>query len=119
IELGDRLPDTGNAEALYRVARFVEKPEQATADVLFDKGALWNTFIFAGRAATIISAGRACVPALHDHLARVVRFLGSAHESWALALAYEWAPRAGFSRDVLERCAERLVAMRLSDVSWR
>ena len=119
IELGDRLPDTGDAEPLYRVARFVEKPAQTTADVLFDKGALWNTFIFAGRAATVIGAGRECVPDLHGRLARVVRFLGTAHQSWAVALAYDSAPRAGFSRDVLERCADRLVAMRLSHVSWR
>jgi mannose-1-phosphate guanylyltransferase len=117
IELGEPLTDPGTAP-LYRVRRFAEKPDQMTADALFKAGALWNTFVFAGSAATLVDAGRECLPLLHERLAGLDRFLRTEHERWAIAQAYEFAPRAGFSRDLLERCPDKLAAMRLSDVSW-
>ena len=118
IDLGEPLLAAGGAEPVYRVQRFVEKPDQATADALFRMGALWNTFVFGGRAATIVDAGRECLPALHDRLVRLDQFRGTEHERWAMAQAYECAPRASFSRDVLERCPTKLAAMRLSAMSW-
>jgi mannose-1-phosphate guanylyltransferase len=38
---------------MYRVRHFREKPNQAMADELYRTGALWNTFVFAGRAAAV------------------------------------------------------------------
>ena len=52
-------------------------------------------------------------------LARLATFLGTEHEQWALRQAYELAPRANFSRAVLERSPQRLAVMRLSAVAWR
>ena len=117
IELGERLTEPGTA-SLYRVRCFAEKPDQMTADALFKAGALWNTFVFGGSAATLVEAGRECLPLLHERLAGLDRFLGTEHERWATAQAYEFAPRAGFSRALLERCPDKLAAMRLSEVSW-
>jgi len=118
IELGPTLPGAGR-HPVYRVLRFQEKPAQAIADELFGSGALWNTSVFAGRAATLVDAGRACLPSLHERLARLATFLGTEHEQWALRQAYELAPRANFSRDVLERSPQTLAVMRLSAVAWR
>ena len=118
IELGAALPDAGH-HPVYRVLRFQEKPAQAIADQLFRSGALWNTSVFAGRAATLIDAGRTCLPSLHDRLARLATFLGTEHEHWALRQAYELAPPANFSRAVLERSPQTLAVMRLSAVAWR
>ena len=117
IELGEPVPRSGRSP-VYRVSSFREKPSQATADELFRTGALWNTFVFAGRAATLVEAGRACLPSLHERLARLDSFLGTEHERWALDQAYELAQRASFSRAILERCPETLAVMRLSGVSW-
>ena len=119
IELGAALPGAGGRHPVYRVLRFQEKPAQAIADKLFGSGALWNTSVFAGRAATLVDAGRACLPSLHERLARLATFLGTEHEQWALRQAYELAPRANFSRDVLERSPQTLAVMRLSAVAWR
>jgi len=118
IELGEPLPRLGR-NPMHGVLSFREKPAQSTADELFRCGALWNTFVFAGRAAALVDAGRACLPALHERLARLDDFVGTEHERWATAQAYELAERASFSRAVLERCPERLAVMRLSAVSWR
>jgi mannose-1-phosphate guanylyltransferase len=118
IELGATLPGSGRLP-VYRVLRFHEKPAQAIANELFRSGALWNTSVFAGLAATLVDAGRACLLSLHERLARLATFLGTEHEQWALRQAYELAPRANFSRAVLERSPQTLAVMRLSAVAWR
>ena len=118
IELGAALPGAGR-HPVYRVLRFQEKPTQAIADQLFGSGALWNTSVFAGRAATLVDAGRACLPSLHDRLAHLASFLGTENEHWALRQAYALAPPANFSRAVLERSSQTLAVMRLSSVAWR
>jgi mannose-1-phosphate guanylyltransferase len=117
IELGERLRETGTAP-LYRVRRFAEKPDQETADALYKSGALWNTFVFGGGVAALVAAGHDCLPLLHERLVGLDRFLRTEHERWAIAQAYEFAPRASFSRALLERCPEKLAAMRLADVGW-
>ena len=117
IELGEPLPRSGR-RPMHRVLSFREKPTQPRADELFRSGALWNTFVFAGRAATLVDAGRTCLPSLHERLARLDDFVGTEHERWATGQAYELAERASFSRSVLERCPDKLAVMRLSEVSW-
>lgn len=50
-------PLTGRAEGgACRVTHFVEKPGAALADVLIEKGALWNTGIFVWRAQVVLDA---------------------------------------------------------------
>jgi mannose-1-phosphate guanylyltransferase len=117
IELGPPQPGVGTT-SLHRVERFIEKPDVATAQALFEAGALWNTFVFGGRAHALAELGRECLPSLHERLAGLDRFLGTEHERWAIAQAYEFAPRASFSRALLERCPDKLAVMRLSEVSW-
>ncbi|HXJ81824.1 MAG TPA: sugar phosphate nucleotidyltransferase [Candidatus Methylomirabilis sp.] len=110
------LIEGSGAPDLRGVHRFIEKPEPAAATRLFDSGGLWNTFVFAARAATIVDAGRECLPELHERLTRLSIFAGTEHEQWALRQGYALAPKANFSRDVLERCGEKLAVMRLSDI---
>ena len=117
IELGAKQPGTGGT-VLHRVDRFVEKPDAATARALFEAGSLWNTFIFGASAAALTDIGRECLPSLHERLAGLDRFLGTEHERWAIAQAYEFAPRASFSRALLEQCPDKLAAMRFPEVSW-
>jgi len=118
ITVGAMLPGSGGSP-VYGVLRFSEKPDQEIADELFASGALWNTSVFAGRATTLIRAGRQWLPSLHERLAQLRTFLGTEHERWALRQAYELAPRANFSRDVLEHDPQTLAVMRLSAVAWR
>ena len=118
IELGEPLPGSGPSQ-LYRVRHFREKPSQAMAEELYRAGALWNTFVFASRATVLVEAGSDCLPALHERLVRLSKFLGTEHERWAIRQAYELSPRANFSQAVLERCPRKLAVVRLSAVSWR
>src|SRR5262245_34480089 len=117
IDLGKPLADPDVAP-IYGVRRFVEKPDRATAKELWEGGALWNTFVFAGGVAALVEAGRECLPLLHDRLFQLDRFFGTEHERWAIGQAYEFAPRASFSRALLERCPTKLAVMRLTDLTW-
>jgi mannose-1-phosphate guanylyltransferase len=112
VECGLRWP-------LHRVARFQEKPSRETALAMWRDGCLWNTFVFAAAAASVLDAGRECVPSLAGRLARLPAFWGSEHEPWAMRHAYALAPTASFSRGVLEICSGPVAVSTLPAGIWR
>lgn len=63
-------PPTG--EGVRAVARFVEKPDAATAAKLIAEGCLWNAGLFCFRAGWLIAAMRALYPAEVDLMAKAV-----------------------------------------------
>jgi mannose-1-phosphate guanylyltransferase len=117
IEPGEALEWTA-AGPLFRVRRFWEKPSLETARAGLAAGCLWNTFVFAAKAATLIEAGRRCLPSLHDRLERIAAFAGTEDEAWAIRQAYTLAPTASFSRSVLEACPPALAVSPLSAIGW-
>jgi mannose-1-phosphate guanylyltransferase len=117
IEPGDRLDATGEG-AVYRVRAFVESPTADVARRLFGRHCLWNTFVFAGSASSLIDAGRDCIPMLHDRLVRLGLYLGTRHEGWGLRQAYQFAPTSDFSRAILESCPPWLAVTPLPRFTW-
>lgn len=117
IEPGEIVAQTARGP-LHRIRRFLEKPRQEEADALFQSGCLWNMFVFAARVSTLVEAGRACVPLLHDRLSRLGIFLGTRHEPMAIRQAYSLAPTADFSRSVLEDEGVSLVVSKVPDLTW-
>jgi mannose-1-phosphate guanylyltransferase len=117
IEAGPRAGWTANGP-VYRVLRFWGKPSRETASMLLVKGCLWNTFMLVAGVGTLIAAGRECVPALADRVGRLSAFFGTEHESWAMSQAYALAPRANFSRSVLQRCPGALAVSKLPALTW-
>jgi len=117
IEPGPRVGWMATAP-VYGIRRFREKPAPEVARALFAGGALWNTLVFGAHSATLIEAGRVCLPSLHERLARVPTFLGTEHERWAIRHAFSLAPTANFSRSVLEVSTERLAVTRVNGVTW-
>lgn len=103
---------------LHRVLQFWEKPAQEIASKLFVQGCLWNTFVLVAGVQTLVAAGRHCVPELDDRLSRLSTFVDTEHENWAISQAYMLAPRANFSRSVLQRCPEALAVSKLPAVTW-
>jgi len=57
METGSRLPG---------VRRFWEKPSRAVAQMLLDRGCLWNTFVMVGRVDTFLELIRSAAPRLRD-----------------------------------------------------
>lgn len=117
IEPGEGIACPGSL-GLCRVRRFWEKPSAETAQACLAAGCLWNTLVLVARASTLLAAEEAALPALHRRLARLRAFLGTEHEAWALEQAYALAPRANFSRSVLEPCPSSLAVSRLPDLTW-
>jgi mannose-1-phosphate guanylyltransferase len=81
-------------------------------------GYLWNTFILVGGARFIAEVCRDAVPELDARLGRAVQFAGADLERWALRQAYAYAPRADFSRAVLEMVAPALAVVRMPQIYW-
>jgi mannose-1-phosphate guanylyltransferase len=117
IEAGPRAGWTTEGP-LYRVLRFWEKPSRELAETLYVKGCLWNTFVVVAGVQTLIAAGAECVPQLNDRLGHLSAFFGTEHESWAMRQAYAMAPRASFSRSVLEHCPGALAVSKLPALTW-
>lgn len=116
IEPGEPLGD--GARPLWRVRRFHEKPSAETATACLASGWLWNTLVFVAKVATLLEAGRRLLPQLSDRLARIAPFAGTEDEPWAIQQAYALAPRANFSRAVLEPCPPFLAVSRLPALTW-
>ena len=117
IEPGPRVAWTTDGP-LHRVLRFWEKPSRDLASTLFANGCLWNTFVLVAAGRTLVAAGKECVPELNGRLSQLATFFGTRHERWAVRQAYALAPRANFSRSVLQRCPGALAVSALPAVIW-
>jgi mannose-1-phosphate guanylyltransferase len=105
-------PETSGAR---RVVAFVEKPEEAQAAQLFRGGALWSSFILAARAESVLSVFEQVMPDL------VGRFRAAPAGGWTqeeLGRLFADLLPADFSRDVLQRAAERLLALPVPACGW-
>lgn len=117
IEPGDTV-DRTTAGPICRVRRFWEKSSERVALACFEGGCLWNTLVLVAGTSTLIEAGRQLLPTLHDRLARIAPFMGTEDEAWAIEQAYALAPKANFSREILERCPPFLVVSQLPPLTW-
>lgn len=116
-QLGYIVPRREIGRPHYAVERFVEKPDTPRARALLEQGALWNTFIIAADARSLLRLfERRCldiVTAMRDvvHGARE----GSAE---ALAGLYETLPSLDFSRSILEGQERLLRVVPVPDCGW-
>jgi mannose-1-phosphate guanylyltransferase len=117
IEPGETIGLTARGP-LRQVRRFREKPPRAEADLLFQSGCLWNMFVFAATASALVDASRACVPLLDDRLVRLGIFFDTQSEPWALRQAYALAPKASFSRSILEGGSVPLAVAEVRALTW-
>jgi mannose-1-phosphate guanylyltransferase len=101
------------------VKRFLEKPPATQARACLAQGWLWNTFIMAAKAATLVDVGWQMLPELSERLSRIEPAVDSEYEPWAIDEAYAGLEPTNFSRDVLERCSSTLAVSRLpAGVTW-
>jgi mannose-1-phosphate guanylyltransferase len=90
-------------EGLHRVARFVEKPDDARARRFVRRGDyLWNAGIFVWRAQTLLEEIETHAPAVHRALAPVRRCPRGRGAAAALEAAYRRAPSVSVDVAVLE-----------------
>jgi mannose-1-phosphate guanylyltransferase len=106
LELGDAVADAPDARA---VARFVEKPDRATAEGYLASGRyLWNGGMFFVRAARLYAEIARHLPALHAGLAEIAHALahGGTHEiTVTTARVYPSLPSISIDHGVMEKAS--------------
>lgn len=114
-QLGYIVADGHTGGASRPIRRFVEKPPAQQAIRLCAQGALWNSFIFATRADTVLRMLGERTRGLVAHMAAA--FAGPRPRA-QLAALYAATPAVDFSREVLARQAERLRAIEVPLCGW-
>lgn len=121
-EYGWIEPDFGNTGVVGRglmgVKRFWEKPSPETAQLLLNRGCLWNTFVMVGRAVAFLEMIEAAAPEIYRMLALVMRVQDPESQAAAMRAAYESMPVGDFSRQVLSSSTSRLAVSALGDIGW-
>ncbi len=122
LRVGDRVAERGGLP-VHALERFVEKPDLATAGrYLAEGGYLWNSGMFAWRAADLLAEIERQLPELAAGLAEIRRALGGDRELAVLAEVYPRLPRISVDFGIMEgavHCFTLPVDLGWSDVgSW-
>ena len=104
--------------ATCAVRRFWEKPSRTDAGALLRRGALWNTFVFVAKAATLWEMTRQTVPELYEDFTYLRRVLQQPHAAEVTARIYHTMRSVNFSSDICEALPSRLRVLRVPEVGW-
>ena len=118
-ELGYIVPGASEGDGIAKVARFVEEPSAELAQVLVAAGALWNAFIVAADARTLLAT-------YETRFADVVAAMRTAverdacvpNDPIAAQSLYEKLPTIDFSRRVMEGAESMLRVLSVPPCGW-
>jgi len=121
-DLGYIVPAGADPHGGHRVARFVEKPDSELAAEMLPAGALWNMFVIASRASTLVNLFLTRYAPLVMEMQVIVsrsRSAGSPTAGWpAIVAMYERLPYLDFSRDLLEQQESSLCVHEVPRCGW-
>jgi len=116
IQRGVLLSQVGEL-AVFRVRRFTEKPDAATAQQFIDSGEYyWNAGIFVWRAQTILAEMARWAPALAEELQAVSEAWNTPRRAQVLAAAWSRVPKVSIDYAVMEKATQ--VAVLPVDIGW-
>ena len=105
LELGRPLRGP-RSQGAFPVTAFVEKPDREMAEEIVRRGGLWNSFVMVFRLETMLAILRRRRPTDYAALARL--------DAAAYAQLTPW----NFSRDLLARIPDQLLALQVRNVGW-
>jgi mannose-1-phosphate guanylyltransferase len=100
------------------VAGFVEKPSLEKARELIQRGALWNTMVFAVDNCVLWDMVQRTSPALYHAFRLIQMILRNECSPSHLEHVYEVIPHVNFSTAICEPLATRLAVLPVPDVGW-
>ncbi|NKE70254.1 sugar phosphate nucleotidyltransferase [Candidatus Manganitrophus noduliformans] len=100
------------------VGSFHEKPAKRKARALMKLGGLWNTLIFAARAATLYRLARSAAPEMVGCFDRLINDIGGAGEGATLQRIYTEMAPANISKDLFEKIPGHLLVTPVEEVGW-
>lgn len=112
------LPLAG--EPAFPIRRFWEKPAARLAERLFERGALWNSFVMVGWVDAFLALTARAAPELVAAFEPLRTAMGTPSEGEVADAIYETlaATPTGFSDRVLTPAVDGLVTMRVKGVEW-
>jgi len=113
-ELGYIVPHAFDHPRLRRVQRFAEKPTDGEARRLIRAGALWNSFILACRATSLIDLLRQRYPTVVQSLQAAI----GSNDAANLDQIYRDLPSVDFSRDVATGQEQQLTVVPVPRCGW-
>jgi mannose-1-phosphate guanylyltransferase len=115
----DPLPLPIPGEPAFPIRRFWEKPSVRLAERLFERGALWNSFVMVGWVETLLALVARNAPELAAAFEPLARALGTPSEADIADHVYgRLSEPLGFSERVLAPARDGLVTVRVKGVEW-
>ena len=106
------------SRSTYHVSRFWEKPHQALASSLMERGCLWNSFVMIGHVNAFMNLVRHALPELIKSFASIRQALFTTAEPSAIRDLYSTIRTASFSEDVLSVQPNHLAVLRSTGLGW-
>lgn len=116
IEVGPALGE--DVPGVFRASRFWEKPSPETAQILFGRGCLWNSFVMVARVSTLLGLFIVAAPSLYVAFAQIRSKLGTPFEARAVGALYSGIQPVSFSDQILERTTYNLAVLPVSGFDW-
>ena len=116
-DLGYIVPGA-QAHGIANVERFVEKPSTALARSLVAAGALWNAFIIAAHAQTLLRLFRTRIPQIVVEMSAAMERDAPGNEDAALQALYENLETLDFSEHVMQGAEPMLRVLRVEPCGW-
>lgn len=111
IELDPSAPVDKNFN-VWRVRRFLARATKAQTQELTNNGALANSLVMVGTPSTFLRKIRRAAPDVWERFSLAAERIGTPSERRAVQAAYySQHPYTDFSRDVLEKSAEKLLVV--------
>ncbi len=111
IEFDSSAPVDKNL-GVWRVRRFSTQATEQQTRQLFSKGALLNSSVMVGTPPTFLRKIRRAAPEIYDRFSLAAERIGTINEQRAVRTAYySQYEYTDFSRDVLEKSAEKLMVV--------
>lgn len=117
IECAYSIEKDGNTK-ISSVSKFWEKPNPETAELLFSKQCLINTFVLVGKSASFINYIQSCLPEVYNAFDAIRSNINSPLENVFAEYTYSNIPLANFSSSVLEKITKHLCVMEVRNVHW-
>lgn len=116
----DEFPLPLLGEAAFPIRRFWEKPSAGLAERLFERGALWNSFVMVGWVDAFLDLAGRMAPEVLRALDPLRAVIGTADEPRVAEQVYGALAREpiGFSERILAPATDGLVTVRVKGVDW-
>ena len=114
----DSVPLPLPGEPAFPIRRFWEKPSLRLAERLFERGALWNSFVMIGWVDAFLGLTRRVAPNLFSVFDPLRTAIGGPCESEAAERVYAALEPSGFSERVLVPGTDDLLTIRVKSADW-